>query len=73
MAPILGQQRPEFVQRAEIFRSSPQDFDENLLRFRPTIQRSQQYGALDFAPDRISPCGLTRQQIVELTEPELLC
>ena len=68
----LGQQRPEFVQCAEIFRGSPQDFDESPLRFSSTIQRSQQYGALNFGPDRISRSRLARQQIDELTQPCLL-
>ena len=50
----LGQERAEFVQRAEMRRRAPQDIDEGLLGVLPPVQRAEQHRALDLGVDGIA-------------------
>ncbi len=68
----LGQQRPEFVQRAEIGRRLPQDRDKGVLRVLASIERSEQYSSFDFEMDGVASCALMCEQVVELSQPGLL-
>ena len=49
----LRQQRPEFVERAEIGRRLAQDIDEGVLGVLPPVEGAEQHRALDFGFDGI--------------------
>ena len=68
----MRQQRPEFVQRAEILGRPAQDIDEGELRLLSPIEGAKQYGALDFGCDGIARGRRHRQQIIELPQPQFL-
>ena len=64
----IRQQRPEFIQCAEIFRRPPQDIDEGLLGILSPVERTEQNRTLDFGVNGIGPDGTLRQQFLELPQ-----
>jgi hypothetical protein len=67
-----GQQRSEFVERAEMRRRPAQDIDEGLLGFLPPVERAEQHRALDFGIDGVAVAAPMHQQLVELPQPRFL-
>ena len=68
----VRQQRPEFVERAEIRRRPPQDIDEGLLGVLSPVERAEQDRALDLGIDGAALNGVTRQFVLKLSQPRFL-
>jgi hypothetical protein len=64
----IRQQRPEFVERAEIGRGSPQDIDEGLLGILRAVEGAEQNRALDFGFNGLGAAALARKQSLELSQ-----
>jgi hypothetical protein len=64
----IRQQRPEFVERAEIGRCSSQDIDEGLLGILRPVEGAKQNRALDFGFNGIATGTPTRKQILKLSQ-----
>ena len=63
----IGEQCPEFIERAEIGGLPSQDVDEGLLGILPTVEGAQQNRALDLDIDSAGLLdGLAREPIVKL-------
>ncbi len=68
----IRQQRPEFVERAEIGRRPSQDIDEGLLGVLSPVERAKQHRALDLGIAGIDLDAATRDQILKLSQPRFL-
>ena len=68
----IGQQRSEFVERAEMRRQPAQDIDEGLLRLLPPVERAEQRRAFDLGIDGLVVATPMHQQFIELPQPRFL-